>query len=198
MSQLLKWVCWVTILIAISYINTSCVGCSNVDSNIRADERSLSLDNRIPVDNSRTVVIYGPSTLPEAIHAEVIGIQDGDTIELKVVYEGPDAKERSGKNLRIRFMHIDCPEKGAAYFKDAKRFTSDACFSQVVAISHHHEFDRYGRLIGEVILSNGDTLNRELVKLGLATHYKEYSNDQEYAQLENMAQGEGLGIWSQR
>jgi endonuclease YncB( thermonuclease family) len=60
---------------------------------------------------------------------------------------------------------------------------------------HDNEFDRYGRLIGEVFLPDGKNLNKMLVQAGLAVHFKKYSDSEEYAQLEIIAQKERRGIW---
>ncbi len=134
--------------------------------------------------------------LPAIIKAEVISIQDGDTIELKFIFSGNKAGRRSGKPLRIRLLHIDCPERGAQFYKVARQFTSQKSFRQVVQVKHTGQFDRYGRLLGEVLLPDGKTLNKELVRNGYAVHFKKYSSSQEYANLENKAKKQKLGIWS--
>ncbi len=134
--------------------------------------------------------------LPKSIKAEVIGIQDGDTIELKLLYTGKNAGYRQGKLLRIRFLHINSPERGKPYYKVAKEFTTAKCYRKIVTIQHAGNFDRYGRLLGVVVLQNGQHLNKLLVSNGLAVHFKKYSNDQEYARLELIAQKKKLGIWS--
>ncbi|CAG4989613.1 hypothetical protein DYBT9275_00327 [Dyadobacter sp. CECT 9275] len=136
--------------------------------------------------------------LPNPLAAEVIGIQDGDTIELKFIFSGKKAGQRLGKPLRIRFTHINCPERGQPYYKVAKQYTSQKCFHKTVKIRHKGEFDRYGRLLGEVILPDGEVLNKSLVKNGYAVHYKKYSSDQEYANLEILAKKRKIGIWSQQ
>jgi micrococcal nuclease len=135
--------------------------------------------------------------LTPSLSSEVVGIMDGDTIELRVISNNPKSKTRSGKNLRIRLAHVDCPEKGMPFFQNAKKFTSDHCFRKTVKIIHNNEFDRYGRLIGEVLLPNGKNLNQELVKAGLAKHYKKYSNSWAYSQLEIEAKINKIGIWSE-
>lgn len=135
--------------------------------------------------------------LPSPLKAEVIGIQDGDTIELKFLYSGKKAGRRMGKNIRIRFLHINCPERGMPFYNNAKQFTGQACFRKVVTIRHKGEFDKYGRLLGEIVLPDGRVLNKELVKKGLAVHFKKYSKDQEYARLEINAKKQKVGIWSQ-
>lgn len=134
--------------------------------------------------------------LPSIIKAEVIGIQDGDTIELKFIFEGKKAGHRQGKPLRIRLLHVNCPERGKPYYKVAKQFTSDKSFRKQVQIRHAGNFDRYGRLLGEVVLPDGKVLNKELVKVGYAVHFKKYSNSTEYAKLEIQAQKKKIGIWS--
>jgi micrococcal nuclease len=128
--------------------------------------------------------------------SSVVGVMDGDTIELRIVSNHPSAKKRIGKNLRIRLSHIDCPERGQAFYTQSKMFTSQLCFKKVVKIIHKNEFDRYGRLIGEVVLPNGKILNEELVKAGLATHFKKYSSSIGYAKLEMEAKKRKIGMWS--
>lgn len=133
--------------------------------------------------------------LPNPLKAEVIGIQDGDTIEMKLIYTGKKAGHRIGKPLRIRLLHINCPERGKPFYKVAKQFTSDKCFRKVVQIKHAGNFDKYGRLLGEVVLPDGKVLNKELVKNGLAVHFKKYSTSVEYSNLEIQAQKKKVGLW---
>ena len=135
--------------------------------------------------------------LLQSLSSEVVGIMDGDTIELRIVSNDYGAKSRKGKNLRIRFAHVDCPERGMPFYQNAKKFTSENCFRKTVKIIHNNEYDRYGRLIGEVILPDGTNLNQELVKVGLAVHFKKYSSSGLYANLEIKARIKKIGIWSQ-
>ncbi|KAA0993963.1 nuclease [Dyadobacter sp. UC 10] len=133
--------------------------------------------------------------LPNPLRAEVIGIQDGDTIELKFIYSGNKAGRRSGKPIRIRLLHVNSPERGQPFYKVAKQFTSDNSFRKTVQVRHAGNFDKYGRLLGEVILPDGRVLNKELVKKGLAVHFKKYSTSTEYANLEIQARKKRLGVW---
>ena len=57
------------------------------------------------------------------------------------------------------------------------------------------EKDRYGRLVARVRI-NGKDVSLELVKAGLAWHYKEYSSDPTLSGAERQARAEGLGVWS--
>ncbi len=56
--------------------------------------------------------------------------------------------------------------------------------------------DRYGRIVGFVF--DGDkNLNKEILKAGLAWHYKKYSRDPELAKLEFEARSAKIGLWSE-
>lgn len=126
--------------------------------------------------------------LPEEISGKVIGIKDGDTIEI-IYKEAP---------LIIRLAHIDCPEikRGQPFGKAAKQFTSDLCFGKVVTVLNKNEFDSYDRLIGVIINPTDDTVNLELVKAGLAWHYKKYSSDILYSGTEAIAKEKKIGVWA--
>lgn len=118
---------------------------------------------------------------------KVIGIKDGDTF---VVY-------MDGKEQVIRLAHIDCPENKQPFGSKAKQFASDLCFGQYVSLSHNRTYDRNKRLIAEIILENGTNVNKEMIKNGLAWHFKKYSDDKVYDQLEQLARNEKVGIWSE-
>lgn len=116
--------------------------------------------------------------------AKVIGIKDGDTIELLL----------GGRPVTVRLNGIDCPEKHQAYGQRAKQFTSDKCFGKTVSLRSSGT-DRYGRTLGEIILPDGKSLNRELLRNGYAWWYRQYSSDQSLAALEQQARSQRLGLW---
>lgn len=120
---------------------------------------------------------------------KVIGIKDGDTFVLLI----------DGKEQTVRFAHIDCPEKKQPFGNRAKQFVSDMCFGTYVTlkINPKNKQDRNKRLIAEIILEDGRNLNKELVKNGLAWHFKKYSDSEEYAQLETEARNNKIGLWSE-
>jgi endonuclease YncB( thermonuclease family) len=118
---------------------------------------------------------------------KVIGIKDGDTFVVLI----------EGKEQVVRLEHIDCPEKKQPFGTKAKQFASDLCFGQFVQLNHNDKYDRNNRLIAEIILTNGVNVNKELVNNGLAWHFKKYSDNQEYAELEVNARNNLIGIWSE-
>lgn len=104
--------------------------------------------------------------------SKVIGVKDGDTIE--VLFEG--------KCETIRLLDIDCPEKKQAFGTRAKQFVSNICFGKDIKVVSNGKRDGYKRILGTVYI--GDIiLNEELIKEGLAWHFKKYSKKQEYAVL---------------
>ena len=125
---------------------------------------------------------------PLSFEGKVTSIKEGDTY--KVLYDG---SERT-----IRLAHIDCPEKKQPFGSKAKQFASDICFGKTVTVKTQGKTDRNKRIIGEIILQDGTNINKELVRNGLAWHFRKYSNDNEYSQLETEARQKQVGLWSDK
>ncbi len=56
--------------------------------------------------------------------------------------------------------------------------------------------DRYGRTVAEVLLPDGRSLNRKLVKAGVAWMYRRYTTDQSLSDLEEEARVARRGLWA--
>ena len=56
--------------------------------------------------------------------------------------------------------------------------------------------DRHGRLLAEVRLPEGRSLNRELVQAGYAWWFRSYSMDRRLAALETDARAARAGLWT--
>ncbi|MBO9591519.1 MAG: thermonuclease family protein [Niabella sp.] len=125
--------------------------------------------------------------MPHAGNAyKVTGVKDGDTFVVLM----------DGSEQVVRLAHIDCPEKKQPFGSRAKQFVSDRCFGKYVLLLHHYKYDRNKRLIAEVMLEDGSNLNQELVRNGLAWHFKKYSTDAGYAALEAAARLHRKGLWA--
>lgn len=128
---------------------------------------------------------YSQPWTADSFAAKVIGIKDGDTYV--VLYRNEE--------IVIRLEHIDCPESGQAYGKNAKQYASKLCFGKTIEVLHHNKIDRYGRLIAT--LYDGDiNINLEMVRVGYAWHFKKYSQDKEYDQMEKDARSAKRGLWA--
>jgi len=120
--------------------------------------------------------------------ARVVGVSDGDT--LTVLADG-------NRQVKIRLNGVDAPETGQDFGSRAKQAASELAFGKIVTISPR-DTDRYGRTVAEVILPDGRSLNREMVRSGLAWWYRQYAPaDRQLAALESEAKGAHRGLWAQ-
>jgi micrococcal nuclease len=116
---------------------------------------------------------------------KVVGVADGDTISVM----------HDGKAEKIRLYGVDAPEHDQDFGTQARKFASDMVFGQVVDV-HVVTHDRYGRTVAWVSV-NGKSLNKELVKAGLAWWYRWYAwRDRELQMLQIQARKQKIGIWS--
>ena len=116
----------------------------------------------------------------------VLWVIDGDTIELLLL--------KSFKFVTIRLDGIDCPEKGQPYYEAATKYTSYLCLHKQVRVIRH-DIDKYGRLVADIILPDGENLSEELVRAGLAWWYYLYSDDLTLKKLESEAKNARKGLW---
>jgi endonuclease YncB( thermonuclease family) len=123
----------------------------------------------------------------ETFNAKVIGVTDGDTIVVLT---------DENKQIKIRLEGIDCPETKQDFGTKAKQLTVDLCFQKTVRVEQSGT-DRYGRMLAFVFVDNV-SINKELIKQGMAWHYKQYNKDQELAKLEVDARKEKVGLWSMK
>jgi len=121
----------------------------------------------------------------------VVGVTDGDTLTVL------DAGNRQHK---IRLAGIDAPEARQDFGQKAKRHLSDLIFGKSVLVEGT-KIDRYGRRVGKILIE-GKNANLEMVKAGLAWHFKQYEQEQSvedrrlYAAAEISARSAKLNIWS--
>lgn len=115
---------------------------------------------------------------------KIIAIKDGDTVVMLV----------KNKPQTIRLAHIDTPEKKQPYGTAAKIFLSERIYGREVQAVIAGKRDRNGRWIAE-IFSQNQNINKELVRNGLAWHYKQYSKNDNYAALERIARQKKTGLW---
>ncbi len=115
---------------------------------------------------------------------KLVKVLDGDTVEVM----------HDGKAERIRLAQIDCPEKGQPFGQAAKKYVLDVAAHKIVTVQVK-TVDRYGRTVGEVFLTGGSNLNKQIVGAGYAWQYKRYSKDPEYGVLESGARSAKIGLW---
>ena len=127
----------------------------------------------------------------ETITGKVIGVMDGDTIEVLDTTKTP---------RRIRLEGIDAPEKAQAFGARSKQRLSDQVFGKQVEVQSN-KIDKYGRTVGKVMIGGRDA-NLDQVRSGFAWHYKEYQKEQSasdrlaYANAETSARNMKSGLWN--
>ena len=115
----------------------------------------------------------------------VVKIVDGDTYDVI----------RNGIQTRVRMDGIDAPERGMDYYKVSKDYLGSLCMNKKIRLQVSKK-DRYGRLIAKTYLPDGREAGQELVKAGMAWHFKKYSSDATLARLEREARAARRGLWS--
>ena len=128
----------------------------------------------------------------DILRGQVVGVSDGDTITVL-----DETKQRQV----IRLMGIDAPEKAQAFGQKAKESLADLVFNKDVSVTWFKR-DRFGRTVGQVYVDGVDVC-LELIKRGLAWHYKQFEREQSvedrslYSIAEEQARIARMGVWSQ-
>lgn len=136
-------------------------------------------------------VLISFSCFGDTLSGRVVGVTDGDTVTVLV---------NEQDQYKIRVSGIDAPEKKQAFGQKAKEKMSGLVFGKDVVVEWNKR-DRYGRTIG-VVLVDGQDAGLELIRSGLAWHYKQYQREQSpadrerYGAAEEAARAERIGLWS--
>lgn len=120
-------------------------------------------------------------TLTAALPAKCLRVVDGDTIHLK-------------DGRKVRLLDIDAPEIKQPWGLQSKKFLADLIEGKEIELIGSRK-DRYGRTLATVKLGDLD-VNKRLVEMGHAWHYRRYSKSKEFADLELKARAKGLGLWA--
>ena len=116
----------------------------------------------------------------------VTKVYDGDTLTL----------QNNNGIYKIRLVGIDAPESRQAYGNVSRNYLYNMVRDRFVYAEVHSK-DRYGRYVAKIILDNTD-VNAEMLRAGLAWHYKQYDNNYEYAMLEQEAKKNRRGLWMEK
>ncbi|MDN4011845.1 thermonuclease family protein [Chryseobacterium gambrini] len=119
---------------------------------------------------------------------KVIKVKDGDTV---VVLLSDSTQET------LRLAEVDCPEKGQAFGKNAKQFTSDAVFGKTVTF-YRTAKDRYQRTVAKIFYDHNKYLSEEIIKAGFGWWYFKASKNLDLQKLQNSAKENRLGLWTDK
>jgi len=133
-----------------------------------------------------------PLNPPNTFSAKVTNITDGDTVDVV----GSD-----NATYAIRLAGIDAPEHDQAFGTQSTQHLTSRIAGKTVTLDCENERS-YGRLICKILLPNGEDIDLDQVKAGMAWHYKQYQDEQgpadreAYATAECTAMKSKLGLWS--
>ncbi len=129
-------------------------------------------------------------TFGDTLTGKVVKITDGDTLYVL---------DANYKEHKIRLAGIDAPERKQAYGLASRKHLLSIVAGKPVTVEYQKR-DRYGRIVGKVLVDGIDVC-LEQVKAVFAWHYKKYQHEQSaedqrlYADAENKARSERLGLW---
>ena len=143
---------------------------------------------------SVTKCLSGSDT--DGVVLNVSRVIDGDTFEGQLDNGGnpgvnPWAIELT--RIVVRISGIDAPERGQYYGDVATLHLQWLISGKAVGLKLKQR-DSYGRWIATAFLDGAD-IAEEMLKEGLAWHYKEHDSNPRYAQLEAEAKQDGRGLW---
>lgn len=127
----------------------------------------------------------------DVLSGAVVGVSDGDTITVL---------DANNVQHKIRLSGIDAPEKKQPFGQVAKTKLAGLVYGKKVSVEWY-KLDRYGRTIG-VVTADGKDAGLEMLRAGMAWHYKKYQSEQTpsdrviYNGAEGVARSSRLGVWS--
>jgi endonuclease YncB( thermonuclease family) len=141
-------------------------------------------------------VALATATLPahalsSPLQGRVIAVADGDSVTVLDAQQG---------RHRVRLLGIDAPEQAQPWGAESGIYLRAKVLQQEVQVVFA-KTDRHGRLIGTLLLQ-GQDVNLQMLRAGLAWHYKAYAIEQgwlerwRYARAERQAQRTQRGLWA--
>ncbi len=124
--------------------------------------------------------------LGEVIIGRCIGVYDGDSLTLESADKGI---------IKVRLHGIDAPELAQQYGKQSRDTLRKLVLNRELLIRCHGK-DRYKRHLGEVYCGSLH-INTEMLRCGMAWHYRQYDKSKTYAEATHAAQRVKRGIFAQ-
>lgn len=114
-------------------------------------------------------------------------VHDGDTVTIL---------EAGKREVRVRLVEIDAPEKAQAFGDAAREHLAALVFGKFVEV-RGTDHDPYDRLLAHIYV-DGVWVNRQMVVDGFAWQFDRYSTSSELAEAERSARHAHRGLWRDR
>lgn len=128
---------------------------------------------------------------PEASLHRVVGVIDGDTIDVQI----------EGERRRIRVIGIDTPERDECGYQAATSAMQSLVQSRDVLLEadpSQGDADSYDRLLRHVFTADGTNVAEAIIAKGLGREYtysSAYTYRDRHLSAEAVARDAGLGVW---
>ena len=119
-------------------------------------------------------------------YVDVIGISDGDTFK---------GLTQDKVEINFRVYGIDAPERRQAFSDKSKKYLADLISGKKVGIVVQKKSDGWGRPVVWVYTPDGKDVSAEMLKAGMAWHFKRYDKSEDYAMMESIAKENRVGLW---
>ncbi len=129
--------------------------------------------------------IFSVFSFAAELNGKVIFVADGDTLTVLV----------SNRQVRVRLVEIDAPERGQAYGTRSRQSLADMAHGKIVRVITTGP-DRFGRELGRVYAGNVD-VNAEQVRRGMAWVFDRYVTDRSLYTLQSDAKAAKRGLWAE-
>ena len=120
-----------------------------------------------------------------------------DRVDRARVFDGDsfEARRADGRRVEVRLFGIDAPERYQAWNRRSRSALRDLVEGESLSL-RVVEVDRYDRLVAEVFLPDGRSVNAAQVAQGNAWVYRRYTDDARLIGLEEEARAARRGLWS--
>jgi endonuclease YncB( thermonuclease family) len=120
-----------------------------------------------------------------AMTGVVSRVMDGDTV---LLVSGEETN-------KVRLAGIDAPEKAQPWGPEAKEHLRVLTEGREAVVLWRSK-DLYGRIVGELLV-DGSSANSNMVVMGMAWQYRDYSKDKRMEEMERSAREARHGLWGQ-
>ena len=147
----------------------------------------VSLTSKYPI-LSAVLLLFVTLGIPARadITGKAVRVFDGDTLEIM---------DSQSNSYRVRLQGIDAPERGQPFSSKSRKALSDLVFGKEIKVVTEG-MDKFERFLGQVYVQD-KWINREMLRMGMAWHYKYFNKDPRLAHSEIFARHSRLGLWSE-
>jgi endonuclease YncB( thermonuclease family) len=114
------------------------------------------------------------------------------------VYLGSAVKFRATRHTNFAHIRADKPIRFPIVDSRAVKLVQNLIYGKKVGIKVQKKNDGYERPVVWVYTPDDKDVGGEMLKAGMAWHFKKYDDSDKYGELENIARTNKIGLWSEK